>query len=126
MRKLFFTLLLSAFSWALMAQSPINVGIHGGISNTKIKVKDIGHVLKSGSNTGYMVGVFARVNLGPIYLEPALNYSLKVQLFRHSGNGGTACIGPSGGKTPCLPRSRSFFQRQTEMGQRQLRYQYRQ
>ncbi len=77
MRKLFFTLLLSAFSWALMAQSPINVGIHGGISNTKIKVKDIGHVLKSGSNTGYMVGVFARVNLGPIYLEPALNYSHK-------------------------------------------------
>lgn len=77
MKKLFFTLLLSTFSWALMAQSPINVGIHGGISNTKIKVKDIGHVLKSGSNTGYMVGVFARVNLGPIYLEPALNYSHK-------------------------------------------------
>lgn len=77
MKKLFFTLLLSAFSWALLAQSPINVGVHGGISNTKIKVKDIGHVLKSGSNTGYMVGVFARVNLGPIYLEPSLNYAHK-------------------------------------------------
>ena len=86
MRKLFFTLLLSAFSWALMAQSPINVGIHGGISNTKIKVKDIGHVLKSGSNTGYMVGVFARVNLGLIYLEPALNYSHKEGEVENSDN----------------------------------------
>lgn len=77
MKKLFFTLLLSAFSWVLLAQSPINVGVHGGISNTKIKVKEVGHVLKSGSNTGYMVGVFARVNLGPIYLEPSLNYAHK-------------------------------------------------
>lgn len=77
MKKLFLILLLGAFSWAVMAQSPINVGVHGGISNTKIKVKDIGHSLKSGSNTGYMVGAFVRVNLGPIYLEPALNYSHK-------------------------------------------------
>ncbi len=77
MKQLFFTLLLSACCWALMAQSPIHVGVHGGISNTRIKVKDIGHVLKTGSNTGYMVGAFVRVNLGPIYLEPALNYSHK-------------------------------------------------
>lgn len=77
MKKLFFTLLLGAFSWAAMAQSPINVGVHGGISNTKIKVKDIEHTLKSGSNTGWMVGAFVRVNLGPIYLEPSLNYAHK-------------------------------------------------
>jgi len=77
MKKIFFTLLLCASCLSLLAQSPINVGIHGGISNTKIKVKDVGTVLKSGSNTGYMVGVFARVNLGPIYVEPSLNYSHK-------------------------------------------------
>ena len=77
MKKLFFTLLLGSFSWAVIAQSPINVGVHGGISNNKIKVKDIGHTLKSGSNTGWMVGAFVRVNLGPIYLEPSLNYAHK-------------------------------------------------
>lgn len=70
-----------------MAQSPVNVGIHGGISNTKIKVKDIGHVLKSGSNTGWMVGAFVRVNLGPIYLEPSLNYAHKEgEVTNASGN----------------------------------------
>lgn len=77
MKKILISLMLCFGCWSLMAQSPINIGIHGGISNTKIKVKDIGHVLKSGSNTGYMVGVFARLNLGPIYLEPSFNYSHK-------------------------------------------------
>lgn len=80
MKKTFFTLLLCAFCWSLQAQSPINVGIHGGVSDTKINVVSVkGAVdgLKSSSNLGYMAGVFARVNLGPIYVEPSLNYTHK-------------------------------------------------
>lgn len=88
MKKIILSLLLCIGSWALMAQSPLNIGIHGGISNTEIKVKDLGHVLKTGSNTGYMVGVFARVNLGPIYLEPALNYSHKESEVKNSSDKG--------------------------------------
>ena len=72
---IFFFLYLS--SYALVAQSPLNIGIHGGISSTRIKVKDLPYQLKTGSHTGYMIGAFARINLGPLYLEPALNYSHK-------------------------------------------------
>ena len=63
--------------FTLMAQSPFNIGIHGGVSNNKIKVKDAALGLKNGTNTGYMLGVFARINLGPLYVEPALNFSHK-------------------------------------------------
>ncbi|CCZ09618.1 MULTISPECIES: porin family protein [Culturomica] len=77
MKKLFILLAVCLGTLTCMAQSPLNFGIHGGISNTKIKVKDVPTVLKNGSNTGYMFGVFARVNLGPLYVEPSLNYSHK-------------------------------------------------
>ncbi len=77
MRKILILLALCLGSYAVIAQSPLNIGIHGGISNTRIKVNDIPTVLKTGSRTGYMIGAFARINLGPLYVEPALNYSHK-------------------------------------------------
>lgn len=77
MKKLVILLAVCLGYLTSMAQSPLNIGIHGGISNTKIKVKDVPSVLKNGSNTGYMLGVFARINLGPVYVEPSLNYSHK-------------------------------------------------
>ncbi len=60
-----------------MAQLPINLGVHGGISSNRIKFKDIPQAIGTQANTGYMVGAFMRVNLGKLYLEPALNYSHK-------------------------------------------------
>lgn len=77
MKKIIILLSICLAGLTTMAQSPLNIGIHGGISNTKMKVKDVPTVLKSRAHTGYMVGVFARVNLGPIYVEPALNFSHK-------------------------------------------------
>lgn len=75
MKKLLILLAICFGSYAVMASSPINVGIHGGVSSTKIKVKDIPTALKSRATTGYMVGAFMRVNLGLLYVEPSLNYT---------------------------------------------------
>ncbi|MDR1756154.1 MAG: PorT family protein [Culturomica sp.] len=75
-------ILLSAVCFccfSVFGQLPVNFGIHGGVSNTKLKV-DRGSTatidyLKSSAKTGYMIGLFGRVNLGPVYVEPSLNYS---------------------------------------------------
>lgn len=75
--KKFLVLLFVCFcGYGAMAQLPINIGVHGGISSNKIKIKDIPNV-KSSARSGYMVGAFIRVNLGKIYLEPSLNFSHK-------------------------------------------------
>lgn len=47
------------------------------VSSNRIKFKDIPQAIGTQANTGYMVGAFMRVNLGKLYLEPALNYSHK-------------------------------------------------
>ena len=39
--------------------------------------RDFPQAIGTQANTGYMVGAFMRVNLGKLYLEPALNYSHK-------------------------------------------------
>lgn len=86
MKRIFILCVICFSYWSVMAQSPLNIGIHGGISNTRIKVSDIKQALKTGSNNGYMVGVFARVNLGPIFVEPALNYSHKESEVQNSSD----------------------------------------
>ncbi|MEG0795502.1 MAG: porin family protein [Odoribacter sp.] len=70
------------FTYTLMAQSPINIGIHGGISSTKMRIRDIEQVSKSEGRAGYMIGAFMRVNLGGIYLEPSLNFVHKTSLVK--------------------------------------------
>lgn len=90
MKKLFILWVLCAAYCAADAQSPLNIGIHGGISNTKIKVKDVRTALKNGSHTGYMFGAFVRVNLGPLYAEPSLNFSHKESEVK--GNGTTTSL----------------------------------
>lgn len=59
-----------------MAQSPINLGIHGGVSSNRIKLKDIPD-FKTKDNSGYMLGAFMRVNIGSLYIEPSFNFSHK-------------------------------------------------
>ena len=62
---------------AAMAVSPINIGVHGGISSNRIKLKDIPYNIKTRAHSGFMVGAFCRVNLGLLYIEPSLNFSQK-------------------------------------------------
>ena len=67
MKKLVILVLFSLIGLTTMAQSlPINIGIHGGWNDAKIKAKEY----KVDSHGGYMIGAFARINLGSIYLEP--------------------------------------------------------
>ena len=74
MKKIVVLALFSLIGLATMAQSlPINFGIHAGWNDTKISAKH----LKVDSHGGYMIGAFARINLGSIYLEPALNFAHK-------------------------------------------------
>lgn len=74
MKKLVILVLFSLIGLTTMAQSlPINIGIHGGWNDAKIKAKEY----KVDSHGGYMIGAFARINLGSIYLEPALNFAHK-------------------------------------------------
>lgn len=74
MKKIVILALFSLIGLTTMAQSlPINLGIHGGWNDTKINAKK----QKVESHGGYMIGAFARVNLGSLYLEPALNFAHK-------------------------------------------------
>ena len=74
MKKLVILVLFSLIGLTTMAQSlPINIGIHGGWNDAKIKAKEY----KVDSHGGYMIGAFERINLGSIYLEPALNFAHK-------------------------------------------------
>lgn len=77
MRKLFIITLFCLLGTAAFAQtSPVNIGIHGGWNNTRINIKQ----LKVDSHDGFMVGVFARVNLGNLYIASAVNYAGKTSV----------------------------------------------
>ena len=84
MKKLVILVLFSLIGLTTMAQSlPINIGIHGGWNDAKIKAKEY----KIDSHGGYMIGAFARINLGSIYLETALNFAHKESRYwRGNGN----------------------------------------
>lgn len=77
MKKIFLLLLMIIPGITVLAQLPINVGVHGGITSNRIKVRDIPAAIGSRAHTGYMLGAFARINLGKIYLEPAFNFNHK-------------------------------------------------
>ena len=64
-----------AFTASAQLASPISVGVHGGWSSTMIDIKhpSISNI-KSSAEGGYMLGVFGRLNLGKLYIQPELNY----------------------------------------------------
>lgn len=86
MKKLLTLLFLGICSFSAMAQLPVNIGVHGGVSSNRIKVKDIPQAIGTKAHTGYLMGVFARINLGKIYIEPSLNYSHKESVLETKGN----------------------------------------
>lgn len=80
-------LILFAFvicGFNIMAQLPLHVGVHGGISSNRIKVKDIPKAIGTQAHTGYMLGAFARVDLGKLYIEPSFNFSHKESVVESS------------------------------------------
>lgn len=77
MKKLTLLAFVCLLSFTVMAQKPLNIGVHGGFSNTRINAKELTDGLKSKSHNGYLVGVFGRINLGGLYIEPSLNFAHK-------------------------------------------------
>ena len=77
MKKLALILCVCLCGFAAMADSPLNIGIHGGTSSNRINFKDLTSAIGSRAGQGYMIGAFMRINLGALYLEPALNFSHK-------------------------------------------------
>ncbi len=79
MRKTLLTAILSIFCITVFAQlSPINIGIHGGVTNTNIDTKSLGSSIeniRTNAKNGFMLGAFARINFGKWYFSPALNYT---------------------------------------------------
>ena len=77
MKKVIVLLAICLCGFTAFADFPLNIGIHGGVSSNRIKVKDIPYEIKNKAHSGFMVGAFCRVNLGTLYLEPSLNFSQK-------------------------------------------------
>lgn len=84
MKKIFLSLFICVIAFTASAQlaSPISLGVHAGWASTKINVSDLSYnglksSVKESASGGYMMGVFARINLGKLYIQPALDYSVK-------------------------------------------------
>ncbi len=79
MRKIILVATICLFSTTLFAQllsSPVSLGIHAGLVNTKPNIDDHSSVsaIKEKADKGMMLGAFLRLNLKKWYLQPELNY----------------------------------------------------
>lgn len=80
MKKIVLSLFICVIAFTASAQlaSPISLGVHAGWASTKIDTKNLSYSgVKESASGGYMMGVFARINLGRLYIQPALDYSVK-------------------------------------------------
>lgn len=75
MKKLSIIILLAVLSFMSNAQSPVNLGLKAGINTSKLSTNNNDYKTESINN--YLFGAFARVNLGPIYLQPEAYYNSK-------------------------------------------------
>jgi hypothetical protein len=83
MKKIIFLTLFTLTGMSMMAQKPVEIGIHGGWSSTKMYVTNY----HTRTHWGYMAGVFGRVNFSKgLYLEPAIDYVHKEVLVERSVN----------------------------------------
>lgn len=75
MKKLSIIILLAVLSFTSNAQSPLNLGLKAGINTSKLSTNNNDYSTKSLNN--YLFGAFARINLGPVYLQPEAYYNSK-------------------------------------------------
>ena len=76
MKKLTIIFLLAVFALTGKAQSPVfELGLKAGVNTSKISTNKSDFTPKSLNN--YLFGAFARINLGPIYLQPEAYYNSK-------------------------------------------------
>lgn len=87
MKKLLLATLVCFWGIGAMAQLPVTFGIHGGVSNNRIKVRDIFSSNGTKTNSGFTLGGFMRINMGKLYLEPSLNFSHKKSTVKRHSHG---------------------------------------
>lgn len=75
MKKFTMIILLAVLSTTVFAQSFMNLGLKAGINTSKISTDDDAYNPETINN--YLVGAFARFNLGPLYLQPEAYYNSK-------------------------------------------------
>ena len=54
MKKVIALFVICLCGFAALADSPLNIGIHGGVSSNRIKVKDIPYEIKNKSHSGFI------------------------------------------------------------------------
>jgi len=80
-KTLIFSFILLATSTLAFAQLPkFNVGIKGGVNYSKLKSK--GDLTDNSSILGYQAGIFTRVGLAGMYLQPELYLGTKGSDFK--------------------------------------------
>jgi len=75
MKQISFSILLLFFATSLFAQPIFDLGIKGGINNSKITANI--HDYNSESIVKAHIGAFARVGVGRVYLQPEVYFSSK-------------------------------------------------
>lgn len=76
-------LLFASFCLPAAAQSPINLGLKGGINSTKL-TSDLSKYDEESINK-FHAGAFVRVNLGNIYVQPEAYFNTKGGELNESG-----------------------------------------
>ncbi|MGQ7869926.1 porin family protein [Sunxiuqinia sp. sy24] len=75
MKKFAFILLFTSFLLPAAAQLPLNLGLKGGFTSSKLSTDLSQYSEESISN--FHAGAFARVNIGRIYVQPEAYFSSK-------------------------------------------------
>lgn len=75
MKTIVIILLFASFCLPAAAQSPINLGLKGGINSTKL-TSDLSKYDEESINK-FHAGAFVRVNLGNIYVQPEAYFNTK-------------------------------------------------
>jgi hypothetical protein len=101
MKKILFIIVLITISSYSFAESPINLGLKFGLNNSRITTDLSGY--KNEDINNYLVGAFARVNIGRLYLQPELYYNSKGGDLINHNTGAVGTINSFNLKTVDLP-----------------------
>lgn len=76
MRRVVFSFFLLIFFTSTFAQSPVNLGIKIGTNSSSL-ITDVDDFFEESEINHYLVGAFARVSLGRVYLQPEVYFNTK-------------------------------------------------
>jgi len=76
MRRVVFSFFLLFFFIHSFAQSPVNLGIKIGTNSSSL-ITDVDNFFEESEINHYLVGAFARVSLGRVYLQPEVYFNTK-------------------------------------------------